>query len=120
MFLFIAEIFIAQIVVITIIVFILKIILDKQLIESAVRQFEIINPSRVDKDLTEIAVITYSALNSNLQKRIANAVYKKINKTVNPIYPIDKKIKGGNIIKFKQTIIDHSLLSRLKESGMIR
>ncbi len=120
MFLLIAEFFGAQIVLIAVIILVLKKTLNQQLVESAVRQLETLNPAEIDKDIIEITAVAYSPLNDHFQERISNAATSKIHHAINLKVMIDKKIKGGLILKFKDQIIDHSLVSRLKEGGLLR
>lgn len=116
----ILKIVLAQIVVISIIVFILKKVLDQQLIESAIHKLEVMDANRIGQDLIELNVITYEILDEKDRKRISDALYKKTNRHITLAVAQDKKIKGGIIIKLKNTTINHSLLSRLQESGMVK
>lgn len=118
---FLLKVFLFQAVVIAIIVFILKALLDKQLVESAVHKFETVNPSSFEPDLAQVIVITANgALNEQLKVRLDESLSKKFNRSINVVIQKDKRIKGGIIIKSQKLLIDNSLLSRLKEGGMIK
>ena len=116
----IAKVFILQAGAIILTVFILKKILDRQLTEAAIHSVEALDKNLIDKDLAALSITTYELLSAAAQNRLLNALNKKINKTVRLDIVQDKKIKGGIIIKLKNGNIDYSLISRLKESGMLR
>lgn len=114
------KVILAQLVVISLIIFVLKKIFDRQLIELAVHSVEALDAGRVDKNLTELTVVTYGDLSSINRQRIIDALRKKINKTVNVIATKDKGIKGGMIIKIQNQSFDYSLVGRLREGGFIK
>ena len=118
--LLIFKILAVQVAVISVIVFILKKILDRQLIESALHDIEILDGRRTDADISELTVVAYEDLNPQSQKRILDAMQKKINRTVHLVVTKDKTLKGGMIIRFKGHSFDYSLVNRLKESGLIK
>jgi len=114
------KILLLQAVIISVIIFFLKKSLQRQLVESAIYKLETLNPQALVVDMTEGTVIFYKTLSVSDKLRIQNALSKKTGRTVN-INPLqDKTIKGGIIIKVGGLAIDHSLASRLKESGLAR
>ena len=109
-----------QIIVAGIIIFILRKILNRQLIDLAINKLEILKVETIGEDLKEVVVVVCGGLSQATQERIAYIVSKKLNRKINVVTAQDKKIKGGIIIKLKNGNIDYSLISRLKESGMLR
>ena len=112
--------FLAQMVVIAIIVFVLKKILDRQLIESAIEKLKILHIDPLDKNMNCVEVVTYDPLSEENKKKISDAIYQKVHRHIPLTVSQDKSIKGGIVIKIPNRMIDHSLISRLKESGMIK
>ncbi len=106
--------------VISIIIFALKQILNRQLIEAAVRKFEIMNAGHLSPEVSEVVVVVSGNLSESFQKKINQAILKKFNRAVKLTVKKDKTIKGGAIIQIKDVVIDCSLVSRLKEGGIIR
>lgn len=120
MLMLILKILVAQLILIAAIVFILKKILDKFLVDDALTRIEALQPDSIDKDLKDVVVMTYRDLNAKTQKRISDAFYRKTNKIVPLLVQKDRNLKGGLIIKMKDNTIDCSLITRLKQSGLIR
>ena len=117
---FFLQTFLIQIAVIAIIIFILLKILNRHLIELGIHDFEVMLAKEIAVDLTEIVLVTCQPLAASAVKRIEQSVCKKLNRSVKVLVEVDKKIKGGIIIKLNKRILDYSLISRLKESGFIK
>lgn len=113
-------VFVAQAVVFSIIIFILKKILDNQLRESALHQIETLRSDALDTQITEVAVISFREFDEASQKRVRDALAKKIQKDITIKIRNEKAMMGGVIIQFKGHLIDCSLLSRLKEGGFLK
>lgn len=109
-----------QLIVITLIVYVLKGVLDRILIDSAIRKIESMRGNFIEKDLTQVSVVSYKPLSEENKLRLQNALNKKAQRVIPLIIERDKKLKGGIIIKIGTTIVDCSLINRLKESGIIR
>ncbi|MFA5059945.1 MAG: F0F1 ATP synthase subunit delta [Candidatus Omnitrophota bacterium] len=117
----ILKIVLIQVVVIAFIIFALKKILDRQLIEFAVHKVELTPAEELGAGLKEVIIITADGKFQELsQKKILHAISKKLNRVVALNIQQDKTIRGGAIIKVNKTVIDCSLTSRLKESGLLR
>ena len=113
-------IFAVQVVVAGIIIFVLKKVLDNILIENAVKQFEVLNPKEISQNLKEVIILVYKELKTAVKERIQQAAIKKLPGNVPIVFRIDKSIKGGIIINLEKVLIDGSLITRLRESGMWR
>lgn len=118
---FLLKVFLLQVLVITVIVFVLKAVLGRQLIESALKKFELMKPDSFEPDPSEIVVITANGeLNELSKKRLSDNLVKRFGKNIPLTLRKDGKIQGGVIIKSRKLTIDNSILTRLKESGMVR
>ncbi len=121
--LFLIQVLVAQGVVIALIVFVLKKILDRQLIESAVKKLETMDFSRLGAEATELTVTTHKALNPKTRNQISavlNRKAEKFQKTIRLVEKVDPTLKGGILLILKDVAVDHSLASRLKESGLFQ
>lgn len=119
-FVFILTVIVIQVVVIGIIVAILWTVLNRRLTELTIRKFETLNSELLEKETSDLTVVTCGKLSEDSQRRISDAFYKKTRRAVHLIIAQDKTIKGGIIIKQKSVIEDGSLKGRLKESGLMR
>lgn len=118
---FLIKVFILQVIVVAIIVYILYVLLDKQLVESAVHKLETTNLDSLEPKLLEITVVTPKGiLDDKIKGRLSQCLVKKLNRNVDIIVIGDKHMKGGIVIKSRNLLIDNSLSGRLKASGMAR
>ena len=106
-----------QVFVFMAIFYFLKHSLQKNLVEMAIHQFEMLLPHDLDPAINEIKVVAFSPLSLSLQERLRHSAIKKLRKEVRVSVMQDKGIKGGLIIKCGSKIIDTSLINRLKECG---
>ncbi len=116
----ILKVFILQVIFAIIIVVILKKALDKMLIESAIKKLKVLRWEGTEKIPAKVTVISHHPLKEGDIQNIQKALYRKFHKTIPVLKEIQKSIKGGVIIRINGLNIDHSLASRLKESGMFR
>ena len=116
----IAKVVFLQIIVISIIIFVLIKILDYQLRESAVHQFEVMFAKELDFNLKEIVVVVCKTLSPRIKTRIQTAVSKKLGREIPLIIKQNKNIKGGLIIQLNELILDYSLIGRLRDGGFVR
>ena len=116
----IAQVFIFQLIVISIIVFILKKVLEGQLIDLAVRKLDTMPLNEFDQDSYEVTVTAYAKLKNTIKEKIAQIITRKINKPAIVVVQHDKKLWGGLIIRWNKGVIDFSLISRLKEGGLVK
>lgn len=116
----ILQVFLFQFIVIAVIIFILKKILDRMLIESAIKKFEFFDLDPQEQKPEKILVITHKKLKDKYHQKISAIVAKRLHRSIPVVSLIDKKIFGGMVIQVQDIKIDFSLISRLKESGMIR
>ena len=119
MLVFITSIMLAQVVVGAIVVFILLKVLDKILIDTAIKKIEILKADSVDQSLKDIGVVTFGPLSEAVQQRILDALFKKLQRTTRLVITQDKTLKAGIIIKLNTVVIDYSLMGRLREGGVI-
>ncbi len=113
----------SQTVAISIIVLVLKGILDRNLINLAIQQLEAgrLNPDGSDRKNFDpahftVSVTTHKEIASVDRERVLKAVTKNIPGGVVTDFQIDKKIRGGMIIKTGIQTADYSLLDRLKRA----
>ena len=116
----IAQVFFFQIIVISIIVFILKQVLEGQLVNLAVQKLDTMPLDEFDQGSYEVTVTAYANLKNSIKEKIAQIVTRKINKPAAIAVQRDKKLWGGLIIRWNKGVIDLSLISRLKEGGLVK
>lgn len=115
-----AKIFLLQIIVAAIVIFILKKVLDRQLQQLAVKKLDYL---KLDKDDLASETIILSApgpVSLATQEAVARLSQKKFGRSVKIVTRADPSLRGGLVIKLKRTIIDFSLVGRLKEGGILR
>ncbi len=108
------KLLLAQCVVAVIIIVVLKNILDKNLMESAIRRLEGWPQTGHPSAVTEITVIFHKNLSPVNKERVLKASLKHFTDAVKPVFQIDKKIMGGIIIKVGENTLDYSLKDRLR------
>ncbi len=113
---FFTLIILIQIVVITIIVFILKKILEQQLIDMVIRQYEFGQFEQLKPSIHQVEVISYKPLNQNNKKRIIDATVKHFGGSMKLIFEIDKRILGGMVIQVASKVFNGSLRDRLRQA----
>lgn len=113
----------SQVVAIGIIVLVLKGILDQDLINLAIQQLDAgrLNPEGLahknfDPAYCAVRVITHKEIAALDRERILKAVIKNIPGGVVTHFEIDRKIRGGMIIKIGVHTADYSLIDRLKRA----
>ncbi len=106
----------AQIVVIVIIVIILKTLLDRKLIELAIRHLAFGKIEKESAVIKHLRVVSFPSLNQTHQEQIAQAIKKQFGSADNVNFSVDSRIMGGIIIKVNEKIIDCSLRNRLQEA----
>ena len=109
-----------QIVVIGGIVLFLRRSLTKDLAEETVHKFEVLYAHELPAGIKEIVVVVKETLPKNLRERIDQSIQKKFGRPVDLVVVADAGIRGGLIIKAGNLVIDGSLSSRLKESGLLK
>ena len=116
----IIQVFVFQIIVISVIVVVLKKVLEGQLITLAVQKLDAMPLGEFDQNSHEVTVTAYAKLKSSIAEKIAQIVTRKINKPATVAVQRDKKLWGGLIIRWNKGVIDFSLISRLKEGGLVK
>ena len=114
------KLFLMQIVVGAVVVFILKKVLDRQLIELAIKTFKNAKLEPDDLKLGSILVGSPVNVSKKNQDRVLQLAEKKFGRPMSVVTKKDKSLKGGMIIYLNSSIIDYSLVGRLKEGGIIR
>ena len=109
-----------QFFVAVIVIFILKKILNHQLTNLAVKKFEYVKLDADESKLEMLTLIASGKISLMIQAKIAQLCVKKFDHPIKIILKTDKTLKGGLVIQLKKTVIDYSLIGRLKEGGVIR
>jgi len=109
-----------QIVVGAVVVFILKKVLDHQLVELAIKTFKNAKLEPDDLKLGSILASSPGSVSKKIQDRVSQVAEKKFGRPMSIVIKKDKNLKGGLIIYLNSSIIDYSLVGRLKEGGIIR
>ena len=117
---FIAQVLGLQILAFLIIAFVLLKILDRQLTESAVHQFEVMFAKELDGSLEEIVVVVCNKISVRTHNRIQSAAFKKFGREIPLTIRQDTHMRGGLIIKLNQLTLDYSLMNRLRDSGLVK
>jgi F0F1-type ATP synthase delta subunit len=113
------QVFFLQLLLAGVVVYVLKEILHRQLIDLAIKRFQNISITTEDQKLTGIIVVSPRKINCGVRERLRVAVSKKFGRPMEIISKIDKRLRGGLVIKLNSLTIDFSLMGRLKEGGII-
>lgn len=95
---------------------ILKVILDRSLIESAVKQFEYLCQHSDLPSPPEVKVISCHPLSQAVSSRVRCLVRKKFGEGVNVRYQTDKRMWGGVVIRVLGTVVNYSLKDRIRQA----
>ena len=95
---------------------ILKVVLDKNLIESAVKQFEHLCQHCESTAVSDIVVVTQRPLTQTVSERIRRVAHKRFGGKAGVRYQTDKHMWGGIIIRLAGTVINFSLKDRLHQA----
>jgi len=107
-------ILLGQIVVAAIVVVVLKKTLDNILIDSAIRQFELLSEEK-KAGVASVTVITHKDLKFAYQERLKRATLKQLGAAALS-FQVDKSLLGGMVIKAAAHTIDCSLRDRLQQA----
>ena len=110
------KIFLVQAFIFASIIFILKKILDKMLIEAALREFN----ARDFKAVSEVRVIVHKELALKYREITIKLAKGKCGDKIQVVFEKDAAIWGGMIIKCGGQVIDCSLIDRLRAGRFIR
>ena len=105
-----------QVVVAAIVTGILKMVLDKNLIASAIKQFERICQHLDPPSSLDVVVVTCRPLAKSVSEHLSQIVRNKFGETAVVRYQIDKLMWGGIIIRVDRTVINYSLKDRLRQA----
>jgi F0F1-type ATP synthase delta subunit len=108
-----------QILAANVVISVLKKILNYKLEELAVKKLEYIKLDAQDAKVDSLTLVAPGKISIAIQNKIDHICKKKFGHPVKFNIKTDKSLKGGLIIAFKETIIDYSLIGRLKEAGII-
>ncbi len=114
------KIILVQIGIAIIIVFVLKKMLDNILVESALKRLDVLRLGEGADSPDEVTVITHKTIKTVNLRAIQRLVRRKWGPSVGIKECIDKRLKGGIVIKAESFCIDCSLMGRLKEGGIVR
>ena len=107
-------VFILQVVSALIVIAVLKKLLDRELIESALEQFEVLKYHGDLAQVKMISVVGHKTMNPEIQarfKRIADRRFKGISIA----FSTDSALKGGVKVVVEETVIDCTLSDRLEK-----
>ena|SRR3989338_5823999 len=110
------KIFLAQAVVFGIIIFMLKGVLDKMLIENAMRDF---NSQEFEK-ISQVTAVVYKPPTSKTKDLINRIAKAKFGNDVQVVFEQDSSLWGGIKIRCGRSTIDYSLINKLKAGGFIK
>ena len=109
-------VFSIQAIFITIITIILKIILDRKLIELAIKKVELWEFDNSVRQSEKFVVITHKKISQKYKSRIEKVVREKFDSTTKLSFEVHRRILGGMIIKIGTLFLDVSLKDRLKQA----
>lgn len=112
---FFAYVLLGQIVVASIVVLVLKKTLDNILIDSAIRQLELLSQEK-KTGVQAVTVVTHKDLKVAYQERLKRATLKQLGAAAALSFQIDKSLLGGMVIKVGAHTIDCSLRDRLRQA----
>jgi len=114
------KVFFFQIVVAAVVIFILSKVLHHQLEELAVKRLEYIKLDAEESKIDALTLIGPGNISASIQNKIIHVCQRKFSRPLKLILKKDKTLKSGLVIVLKKTVIDFSLIGRLKEGGVIR
>ncbi len=114
------KVLLLQAVLAAVIVFVLWKALNRQLVELALRKFEVFVKNGGQGQSYTLVVTSPGVLSPKVQRRITQIIDSKSGRVVQFQRVVDKTLKGGLVIKCNDQIIDCSLSSRLKDSGFFK
>jgi F0F1-type ATP synthase delta subunit len=114
------KVLVFQVIVAVIVIFILKKILDHQLEQLAIKKLEYIKLDAQEQGLQFLTLVAPGQISLSVQQRISALCKKKFGHPVQLVLKKDRTLKGGLVIQLTKTVIDYSLVGRLKEGGVIR
>jgi F0F1-type ATP synthase delta subunit len=106
--------FALQIVVALIVSLVLKKLLDRELIESALEQFEVLKYQGDSALIKTISVVGHKDLAAELQTRFKSVAARRF-KGVAVSFSADRELKGGVKITLNDAVIDCTLRDRLQK-----
>jgi F0F1-type ATP synthase delta subunit len=107
-------VFILQIIVALIVIFVLKKLLDRELIEAALEQLEVLRPKDDAPPFKSAEVISHADLNSETQGRVKNILSRRF-KGLAVNFSTDSGLKGGVKVVIGAAVVDCTLDDRLQK-----
>jgi F0F1-type ATP synthase delta subunit len=102
-----------QVVSALIVIFVLKKLLDRELIESALEQFEVLKCQEDPVQLKNINVVGHKAMSGEVESRFKHIAARRF-KEIPIKFSTDPSLKGGVLVLIGGTKIDCSLSDRLE------
>lgn len=109
-------VFSVQAIAITLVVLVLRHLLEKMLIDSAVRSFEYFAKNAEKPSCRSLTVISARPLRPQYQERIRKVSPYLLRPEVTPVFQVQSSLWGGLIIKADDKIWDSSLRLRLQQA----
>ena len=113
---FFMRVILLQAIVISLIIWVLKKILDRSLIDLAVRQFKLRQRQGQKSVCKNIRIISHKGLSSRNRSMITCVVQQALGADVSPGFEVDKALWGGLKILVGDEEIDCSLRDRLRQA----
>ena len=112
---FLFVVLISQFIVIVFIIFILNVVLNKMLVDIAIKHLEVWRLSE-GSDINQVVFVTHKPMTKTLVQRIHRAAKKNFSPTVLLDFQVQRSILGGAIVHVGDRIFDCSLKDRLSQA----
>ena len=116
------KIFFFQVILAVIVICVLKVVLNRNLIEFALRELDALR--RVDVDEipkpVHLQVASYKELPLQFKQKLQKITQRQFGADVKISLEQDRSLWGGVVIRYANHTINYGLKNRLKESGFIK
>lgn len=102
------------------IVFILKYVLEKRLVNAALKELSMYLPFEGEPKPLVVQVLAHKTVAATVQSELQKIVKGKFGAQVGIDYQIDKSLMGGLIITVNKHRFNYCLSDRLKEGGFLK
>lgn len=102
------------------IVFILWFVLEKRLVNTAIKELNAYIPVEGEPKPQSVQVVAHKAVSSVVQGELQRIAQSKFGANVRIEYQVDKSLLGGLIITVNKRRFNYCLADRLKEGGFLK